>query len=272
MPRLLKKLTKGALAANLATVVRVLRRGFRGLPARLSSAFDAIDPFETRLPPPPVPDAVRFLRAIPEVSLASVLTSSQLIRVDSGYSYVDGSLAWPDIHALLAILCDRSPSSVLEIGTFCGHTTRLMALNLPGSTIHTIDLPESFVGEGDDNSPLPKDDFHLIKRRRVGEAYRSDPSIGNVVQHFGDTATWDFSRVGDATCFFIDGSHTYEYARSDTGKCLALGKGRPFTILWHDCDHVHPGVTRWLAEMVAAGQPVARITGTYLAVMDSPAR
>jgi hypothetical protein len=181
---------------------------------------------------------------------------------------VEGSLPWEDAIALLAVLTDRAPHSVLEIGTFNGNTTRLIALNFPQATIHTVDLPEDFAA-GTDTSTLPKDDFHLIAARKVGSAYRADPTITNVVQHFGNTAAWDFKQAEGATFFFIDGAHTYEYVRNDTEKALAASRGRRATLLWHDCDASHPGVTRWLGEMVARGDPVKRIRGTNLAIMDT---
>jgi hypothetical protein len=118
---------------------------------------------------------------------------------------------------------------------------------------------------------MPKDDFHLITSRRVGVEYRSDPSISNVVQHFGDTATWDFGIAEGATFYYIDGAHTYEYARNDTEKALAAARGRAATLMWHDCDRWHPGVARWIAEMATTGYPVKRIAGTRLAIMDTTA-
>ena len=119
--------------------------------------------------------------------------------------------------ALLALLIDRNPQCVLEIGTFNGNTTRLMALNLPGTVFHTVDLPEDY-NAASDSEKIQKDDFHLIARRKVGSAFHADPSITNVVQHFGDTASWDFRPAAEAAFFFIDGSHTYEYIRNDTRK------------------------------------------------------
>jgi hypothetical protein len=204
---------------------------------------------------------------IPEVALTEVVSGRPIIKVESTYSYYPGSLPWCDALALLAVLVDRQPQAVLEIGTFNGHTTRLLALNLPAGVIHTIDLPEDYNIESD-SSPIQKDDFHLISARTVGIEHRSDPSISNVVQHFGDTATWEFSKAQGVSFYYIDGAHTYEYARNDTEKSLADCDGRNATLLWHDCDHGHPGVVNWLNDMRSQGYPVRRITGTNLAIMD----
>ena len=121
-------------------------------------------------------------------------------------------------------------------------------------------MPEDFTDTG--NGP-PKDDFHLIAARRVGSEYRADPSIKSIQQHFGDSAEIAFPA---AEFCFIDGSHTYAYARNDTEKALATGAAK--TLLWHDCDQFHPGVTAWLVEMIQAGHPVRRIKGTNLAMLD----
>jgi hypothetical protein len=84
------------------------------------------------------------------------------------------------------------------------------------------------------------------------------------VQHFGDTAEMDFSRFGRPAFFFIDGSHTYEYCKNDSEKCLAICPGGG-TFLWHDCDMTHPGVVRFIAEWRNLGRNIVRIQGTVLA-------
>jgi hypothetical protein len=110
----------------------------------------------------------------------------------------------------------------------------------------------------------PKDDFHLIERRIVGREFKGLPIEAKIKQHFGDTAVMDFSKLGNAAFFFIDGSHTYEYCKNDSEKCFALclGKG---VFLWHDCDHSHSGVIRFISEWRAAGRDIVRIEETSLA-------
>lgn len=196
---------------------------------------------------------------IPQVPLNEIV-NGPVIRVDGLYSYAEGSLPWCDILALMSVLVDRSPRSILEIGTFDGYTTRLMALNLPGAEIHTIDLPEGFVDTG---TGLPKDDAHLIAARQVGRVYKSDPTIHNVKQYFGDSAEFPFPAV---EAFFIDGAHTYDYVHNDTEKALAAPGAK--LLIWHDCNADHPGVVKWLVEMIQTGRPVRRIVGTNLAVLD----
>lgn len=198
---------------------------------------------------------------IPKASLQEFLRGRPTVLVDGLYSpsSVDGSLPWCDVTALLSIAVERAPRTVIEIGTLHGHTTRLLAINLPDSQVYTVDLPEN---ADPYTTGMEKDDFHLIRGRRLGEQFRSDPSIGNITQLLGDTATMTFPK---AEFVYIDGSHTYEYVKNDTAK--ALDESEAKTLVWHDCDGSHTGVTRWLREMVDRGYPVRRVANTNLAVL-----
>lgn len=259
------KVGKGLLTANMATVLRVLFHGPSTVNHRLTTAYRAIDPFGAESGD--LSSLKKKVHLAEEVELHQVVRKFDTLDLGPTSRFMDGALPWFDLVALLAIACDRMPRTVLEIGTYFGYSTHALALHLPESTIHTVDLPLSFDDRQDD-SPLPKDDFHLIRKRRVGEGFRSDPSVSNVVQHFGDTATWDFQAAKDATFFFIDGSHTYEYARNDTDKCLALCKDQQATFLWHDYNDGHPGVIRCLSDLIKAGRPVKHISRTNLAILD----
>ena len=182
--------------------------------------------------------------------------------------YEDGMTPYHDSLALLSLLVAENPSEVLEIGTYMGHTARAMAENLETATIHTIDLPADFSGEQAIGEVLPKNDFHLIARRDVGREFKGQPCEIRIVQHLGDTAVMDFSRVGRPTFFFIDGSHTYEYCKNDSEKCLSLcPKGGTF--LWHDCYEGQPGVIKLLSEWRAYGRNISRVQGTGLAYWKS---
>jgi hypothetical protein len=212
--------------------------------------------------------AARARSPVPEISLSEILGNRQpQIRL-SVMRYEDGMLPTDQVMALLSILVAEAPSEVMEIGTFMGHTTRQFAENLEGGTIHTVDLPESFSQEGDSERHIPKDDFHLIARRSVGREYKNRPCASRIRQHFGDTANWDFHQAGRPTFFFIDGSHTYEYCKNDSEKCLELCQGRG-VFLWHDCDDLHPGVLRFVSEWRRQGRDIRRITGTPIAYWKS---
>jgi len=166
--------------------------------------------------------------------------------------------------ALLAILVAEAPKVVLEIGTFMGRTTRQMAENLETATIHTVDLPVSFSATHDPEKELSEEDFRLINRRVVGREFKNHACADRIIQHYGDTASWDFREAGHPTFYFIDGSHTYEYCKNDSEKSFSLAV-EDSVFLWDDCDENHPGVVRFLSECRRQGMDIKRISGTRIA-------
>jgi hypothetical protein len=261
----MKKILKAALGLNPAGVIRAVRYGARDAAKRSALAYDTIDPlggsFEAS------PETLRQLGDIPVVDISDVVTNLPIVRMDGRQRYVDGALPQSDLMALLALLHDSKPELILEIGTFNGATTAALALNAPQAMVHTVDLPLNFDPNQEQSGALPKDDFHLIKQRRVGEAYASIPELKNIVQHFVDTAEWDFLPVKGTSFFFIDGAHTYEYARNDTEKCLSIAAAHSRFIL-HDCDERHADVVRYVHELLRQGQRIARIKNTALSFFD----
>ena len=207
---------------------------------------------------------------VPEIALGDLLGERRPhVTVQVG-RYEDGMLPSEQALALGALLVADQPTCVLEIGTYMGHTTRLIAENLPNAAIHTVDLPESFpISSHDDLPGMPKDDYHLIAKRVVGREFRETTLAARITQHFADSATWDFRKAGSPDFFFIDGAHTYEYCKSDSDKCFALGSG-PATFVWHDCDAIHPGVVRFVMEWRRMGRDIKRIAGTPLAYWRRP--
>ena len=267
------KLYKAACSLNLAVLLRAVRFGPRDAVRRAVRAYDLINPLareKGREPwddPRADPRVWNLLAIFTRIELSEAISARRSIIIDGSLAYADGSLGIQDQAALMSLLRDREPDVVLEIGTYNGATTRLIALNLPRAKIHTLDLPPDISSEELHQSKLPKDDFHLIGNRRVGEAFLSDPAITNVTQHFGDSATWDFSPVQGLDFVFIDGSHTYQYVRSDTIRCAEAAAGRA-TFVWHDFDYCHYDVVRYLTEMASAGLPVRHIASTNMAMMD----
>ena len=201
---------------------------------------------------------------LPTVSLEDVLGDRKPQVMLQVKSLEEGVLPSDQSLVLAAILAVERPAAVLEVGTFVGSTTRMMAENAPQAVIHTVDLPLDFSPEEPSRVGIPKDDFQLISRRVVGRDFAGQQCAARIVQHFGDTAEWDFDAAKPADFFFIDGSHTYEYCRNDSEKCFALCSGEG-VFLWHDCDDNHPGVTRLLCEWRRMGRDVRRIAGTPIA-------
>ena len=64
----------------------------------------------------------------------------------------------------------------------------------------------------------------------------------------GDSATFDFSPYyGTCSLVFVDGSHAYDYALSDTDRALKL-VGRNGVVIWHDYG-IWEGVSQALEEI-----------------------
>ena len=214
-------------------------------------------------PPPPAP-----VTEIPVIALGDILGERRPVVTLPVMRYEDGMLPSAEALALLAILAAERPREVLEIGTYMGHTAKLMAECVETAVIHTVDLPENFSPQ-DDASTLPKDDLHLIQRRIVGREFKNLPCAKRIRQHFADTATWDFLAAGHPDFFFIDGSHTYEHCLHDSEKCLAIA-ARPAVFLWHDCDETHPGVAKFILEWRKLGRDIRRVAGTPIAYWKHP--
>ncbi len=249
----MKRILLGLLGISLASIIRGIRFGFRDF--RRSSGLTTwqVQPFEPR-----------ELRNFPFKDVESLLSKPSVSIVQQIKTQTAGALRSHEAISLLAILVDENPSVILEIGTFMGDTTYLMASNCPNATIHTLDLPLDFVPSADRVTHVVKDDFHLIASRSPGSAFLGTPEASRIQQHFADSAVWDFNQAAGATFFFIDGSHTYSYVKSDSENCLKLcgGKG---VFLWHDVDVEHSAIPRFLDEWRQLGRDIVRLPDTRLA-------
>ena len=150
---------------------------------------------------------------------------------------------------------------MFEIGTSRGLSAFHFALNTSADCkIYSLDLPK-------DRSILPRHqtygdrlitevylqgqhpDLHVSRKGYVFE----NTDVGSKINLlFGDSTTFNYSDFyGKVDFFFIDGSHSYEYVRSDTLnalKCCHSGS----IIAWHDFGltgvGVH-GVTKCVVEL-----------------------
>lgn len=153
----------------------------------------------------------------------------------------------------LCLICRLlQPKLVFEIGTLHGFIAFHFALNtLPDCKIYTLDLPK-------DRTILPG--HQTLGDREITEEYFSykgyffdnTDAASKINLLFGDSTTFDYSEFhGKVDFFFIDGSHSYEYVRSDTLnalKCCHPGS----IIAWHDFGQVgvgSHGLSRWIVEL-----------------------
>ena len=122
--------------------------------------------------------------------------------------------------------------NVLEIGTFEGITSLNCSLNANNSKVYTIDLPLGHTLDELQNSEYLDYDKDLIN----SDNRRSDilKNISNVIQLYGDSTKFDFSKT-DYSMAFIDGGHDYQTVKSDTENILKY-INKPGSVFWHDYD------------------------------------
>lgn len=213
----------------------LLRRGFLGLPrVDVSELFD----LEER----------DFRIAIPNYTHGSTRNASLSVNEK----------------VFIAILCHKlQPKRVVEIGTFRGETTDLMASNLSSADIYTLDLPPDFT----EHAYVPdSDDLGVLKLRNSGSYIQGSYETGSRIhQVFGDSATFDFNVLNCTfDLAFIDGAHSYEYIKNDTEKIAPLMHPGGW-IIWDDYSFSFPGVIQYVNTLKPNG--AFHVYGTRLAAM-----
>lgn len=170
-----------------------------------------------------------------------------------------------ELLSICALLKDNMVSTVFEIGTFDGRSTRAMAMNLlPSGKIFTLNLPpetnESILNTSDV-------DVALASKVTSGERFLNTIEADCIKQLWGDSATFNFEPYyGKMDMVFIDGAHSKEYAASDTKSALRMIKKTGGIIVWHDA-HLY-GVVQFLKTWIKTNQyPVYFIKGTSVAVL-----
>lgn len=148
---------------------------------------------------------------------------------------------------------------LFEIGTYNGLTTWCLAENRPGATVHTLDLPP----EESPSLELEHGD-HSNRRGFAQRLYQALGPKGTVVEHFGDSATFDFSSWrGRCDLVYIDGAHSEPYVRADTANALEMLSARG-AVVWDDYWHNVDGVRRVLD--ARPDLDLHRVPGTRLVV------
>ncbi len=176
-----------------------------------------------------------------------------------------------DIVSLCLICQIIKPNHIFEIGTLTGYTSFHFALNTPPDTrVYALDLPKDKSVE-----PILKttitDDAHIKASGKSAEYCFEGTVVEAKIQLlFGDSGNFDFSPFYNMIdFFFIDGSHSYDYVRSDTLnaiKCCHPGS----VIAWHDFGRVGVnGVTKWLREL-SKEYEIFSVPGSSIAFMVIP--
>lgn len=158
----------------------------------------------------------------------------------------------------LALAARATPSGneIIEISTFDGRTALNLAINAPpGASIATLGLPA--------NQPsalaIEASEQRYVDKPTPGARLRNCRGLwreyaDQVVQLRGDSATFDWSpHLGRAGLVFVDCSHAYDYARTDSESAMRLVKTGGI-VLWHDYG-VWPSVTQAHDELEAERRP-----------------
>jgi len=163
-------------------------------------------------------------------------------------------------------------TALFEIGTFDGRTTLNLAMNSPSTCqVFTLDLPP----ECQPTHALADGERGLVEKSRPGARYEQHRSenpeiISKIHQLLGDSAAYDFSPYQkQCSLVFVDGSHAYENALSDSE--VAMDMVTPSGIIvWHDYS-IWQGVTRALEELEASRHyGLRQIRGTSLVYYQAP--
>ena len=186
---------------------------------------------------------------LPEVSWSSCSPSGMPRVWEPKHENGNVNISELGILSAFAAAC-RNGSKLFEIGTFDGRTTLNLAMNAPGTChIYTLDLPPDQATEYE----LLAGDRPLVEKAASGlryEKYRGvyPFEISRIHQLLGDSATFDYSAyTGSCSLVFVDGSHSYEYALSDTHAAMKIVE-KGGIILWHDYGGWQ-GVTKALEEL-----------------------
>lgn len=190
------------------------------------------------------------------------------------YEKANGNVRISELGILAAVAADcPAETSLFEIGTFDGRTTINLALNShPACTVYTLDIPPDQVTEFE----LAEGERHMVDKQRPGaryEKYRGfyPEAVSRIHQLLGDSAVFDYSPyINSCSLVFVDGSHAYKYAVSDTRVAMTLVRPGG-SVLWHDYG-IWAGVTKALDEFEEQEQPgLQNIRGTSLVCWKKPA-
>lgn len=175
---------------------------------------------------------------------------------------------------ILAVLARRA-SLLFEFGTATGRTAYLWARNAPShACVHTLTLPPDGVDAYARSPEDSADDERIARVESTLDSfvYSGTDVESRIVQLFGDSKAFDETPyIARCDLVFVDGSHAYSYAVSDSAKALRMVRPGGL-VLWHDYaggPRAH-GCYRALNEL-ATHLPLVHIAGTRLVAYRAPA-
>jgi len=194
-------------------------------------------------------------------------SSSITIHIPKGGN---GNVSFVELSIISQLTKQINPSNIFEIGTFDGRTTLNLAANSPQNCkVYTLDLPASNLNNT--QFKVLENEYTYIDKSISGEKFLNTDFQSKIFQLYGDSATFDFSLYAQKIdLIFIDGSHAYDYVKSDSFKALKMISKRSI-ILWHDYSW-WSDVTKAINELqqsVPEFKMMKHIEGTTLAILDN---
>ena len=161
---------------------------------------------------------ISFMRSYPEAKLQTVPMGDVRYRLWNMDPLEQFSLA-----ALAGL---RRPQRMLEIGTFDGSTTLLLARMVPTAQIYTLDLP---LGHHDGTNEVA-----LAKVDGAGSRFKGRPEADRITQLYGDSRLFDFSPYyRQMDLVVVDGSHEADCVTADSENALRIVKSDG-VVVWDD--------------------------------------
>lgn len=159
--------------------------------------------------------------------------------------FEDGTQSIEGLYFLVSLAQALDAHRVFEFGTFTGVTAYTLAMNVPQSTVHTLDLPAG----GLPTLNVEKEDKGYIPSNSRTRAFDGTMEATRIVQHEGDSARFDFSEWNSSfDLVYIDGAHSYDYVASDTKHAFDMVRRSSGAIIWDDYGPGWPGVVQYLNE------------------------
>ena len=218
---------KKATARKAAEYGKLLKPAEIGRRAGIALSIFRDHQFERTSPIPSVP---------PE--LHERMGGSEVVLPPARYVGGEGNQTLEGIVFLASLARALHIETAFEIGTYKGVTTWTIARNAAqGAAVHTLDLPY------DERAALDLSELDEANRRAAPERLfeLEDPGT-KVVQHWGDSATFDFTPFeGSCDLIYVDGAHTQAYVESDTRNAFRM-LSRKGAIVWDDYWRQEPGV------------------------------
>jgi predicted O-methyltransferase YrrM len=206
---------------------------------------------------------------IPAVTIPEITREDIMIQVRGAFRK-SGDMPLSETFVINKLIKQYNPLAIFEIGTFNGLTTLNMAANSPEEAkIYTLDLPKDMLRSA--RLPLSSGDKAFINKEASGDSFLGTGCEKKITQLYGDSAAFDFSPFHNRMDFvFVDGSHAYEYALSDSHVALRLLRNGRGIILWHDYEGAFAGVARALEELYLKNEVFKKarhISGTSLVAL-----